>query len=74
MDDHIVELLRDRFDRLDAELSSLNTTLKEHTTLDALYWKKIDETEAQVSLLKWLSGSLLLSSLLAWFYSTFGKH
>ena len=74
MDDHIVELLRDRFDRLDKELAALNTTLKDHTVLDVMYWKKIDENEAQLSVFKWMTGSISGSALAAWFYSLFVKH
>ena len=74
MDEHIIELLRDRFDRIDQELSVLNSTFVAHTELDAKYWKKIDENEAQFSLIKWLLGSMSGSALLAWMYSLFSKH
>ena len=74
MDEHIIELLRDRFDRLDGELSVISTTLKEHCENDATYWKKIDANEAQLRVIKWLSSSAAGSALLAWFYSLFSKH
>ena len=74
MDEQIIELLRDRFDRLDVELSVISTTLKEHCENDATYWKKIDENEAQLRVIKWLSSSAAGSAVMAWLYSLFSKH
>ena len=74
MDEQLLELMRDRFDRLDNEMTSLNTTLKEHTEMDQRYWQKIDQQEAQISLIKWLGGSISMSGLLGWLFSHFGKH
>jgi len=74
MDANLMELLRDRFDKLDAELSRMNDALQSHTAMDALYWKKIDANEAQLSLVKWLGSGLSGSALLAWLYNKFGGH
>lgn len=74
MDDQVLELMRDQFERLHTELASLNTTLKEHTEMDQKYWQKIDAQEAQISLIKWLGSGLSISGLLGWLFSHFGKH
>ena len=74
MDEQIIELMRDRFDKLDAELHGIHLTIKEHTEMDALYWKKIDAHEAQISMIQWLSSALSGSALLAWLYTKFGGH
>lgn len=73
MDNQIIEMLRDRFGQLDAELCKLHGTLKEHVDLDALYWKKIDANEAKIDVLKWLFGivSAAGTAIAGWLV---GKH
>lgn len=70
----VIELLRDRFDKLDTELNDLHTTLKDHTKIDERYWGKIDQQEAQLSLVKWVSSGVSGSALIAWLYAKFGGH
>lgn len=74
MDEQLLELMRDRFDRLDTELSSLNVALRDHTKMDEQYWKKIDANEAQIGVLKWLFSGVSASGVLAWIYTNFAKH
>lgn len=74
MDEQLLELMRDRFDRLDTELSSLNVALRDHTKMDEQYWKKIDANEAQISLLKWIGGGVSGSALMGWLLQKFGTH
>ena len=73
MDEQIVELLRDRFDNLDRELKTINETIKDHVDTDTRYWKKIDQQEAQLSVVKWLTSGAAGTGLLAWLYNQF-KH
>lgn len=72
MDEQIIELMRDRFDKLNAELEMLHKTLRDHIEMDALYWKKIDTTEAQLTFVKWLVSGVSGSALLAWLTTKFG--
>lgn len=74
MDEQVLELMRDQFERLHQELGALNTTLKDHTDMDRQYWQKIDQQEAQISLIKWVGSGLSVSGLLGWLFSHFGKH
>jgi hypothetical protein len=62
-------MLQDRFDRQDEILADIQKNLREHVEVDQEYWKKIDVTEGNVDLLKWLFGSTLttlVGSGIAW--------
>ena len=56
MDDTVLALLRDRFDKIDADNKLMLETFTTHAEKDATYWTKIDGQNAQISLVKWLSG------------------
>ena len=72
MDDQLVAMIRDRFNKVDADNEILIHDLKEHTDKDAVYWRKIDEQHAQIGLMKWLIGTSAGSAALAWLYSKLG--
>lgn len=74
MDDNLLDLLRDRFDNLDKTLTTLNDTLKTHVEKDERYWQKIDKAEGQITLLKWVGGTISGGGLLGWLFTNFGKH
>ena len=56
MDPQLIEFIRDRFDAVDAMLKKVSEELETHANLDRAYWKKLDEHEAQLRLVKWLMG------------------
>ena len=72
MDQQIVQMIRDRFDGIDSKLDDASKVLKEHIAQDERYWRMIDEQRAQIALIKWLSGGLSGSAILAWLYAKFG--
>lgn len=72
MDHQLLELMRDRFDRVDSELTKLNDTLALHTAKDERYWTRIDTQEGQISLLKWMGSGLSISAAISWLYQKFG--
>lgn len=74
MDDQLIELIRDRFDSVDAKLNQQQASFELHAQNDEKYWKLIDEQQAQLSLIKWISSGLSGSALLAWLYTKFGGH
>jgi hypothetical protein len=71
MDDNILGLLRDRFNKVDRDNQEMLDCLKAHITKDELYWKKIDDQQAQIRLVKYLGGSGLGAAVLHWLYNTF---
>lgn len=69
MDPQLFELLVARFDKQDQMLEDINKNLREHTEKDEQYWTKIDVTEGQVDLLKWLFGGFSITTIgsaIAW--------
>ena len=69
MDEQLFELINERSDRQDRKLDRIEDLLSSHIEKDERYWKKIDVTEGQVSLLKWLFGgstATLVGSAFAW--------
>lgn len=74
MDDQLIEMIRDRFDDMGAKLDDAARHLKEHVDTDARYWRLIDEQQAQISLLRWMTGGGATTALATWLYSKFGGH
>ena len=72
MDDQLAEMIRDRFNKVDADNAVMIRDLKEHAVKDEAYWRQIDEHRAQLGLVKWLIGTSAGSAALAWLYSKFG--
>ena len=72
MDDQLVELLRDRFNAIDAKLDEAKESFDKHAASDEKYWKLIDAQKAQLSLVKWVTGGAAGSSLIAWLFNKFG--
>ena len=71
INDQLVDLLRDRFDRVDAALDDAKATMLAHIEKDERYWKQLDQQSGQISLLKWLGGGAGLSFLGKWLYDRF---
>lgn len=67
MDEQLLDMINRRFDSLDDTLKDLNTTMKDHVEKDERYWLKIDQQQAQISLMKWLLGGGAGAALIAWF-------
>lgn len=72
VDEQIVNMLRDRFDSVDAKLKEMSGSFDAHVEMDQVYWKKIDQQEAQVNVFKWITSGLSGSALMAWLYEKFG--
>jgi len=106
MDDHIFNLIRDRFDalndKLDLSTSALNkriddstklldqkmderatalqrrhdvthSSLADHVATDEKYWELINGQQAQMRLLRWLTGSAGFAALTSFVYEKFLK-
>jgi hypothetical protein len=74
VDEQIVGMIRDNFAQLHDKCDSIQASIQDHVKKDEIYWKDLDEMKGQMSLLKWLFGSLSLSGFGAWLFSNFGKH
>jgi hypothetical protein len=74
VDENIVGMIRDNFSQLHAKCDSIQESINVHVEKDEQYWKDLDEMKGQMSLVKWLFGSISLSGLGAWLFSNFGKH
>jgi len=68
----IIALLRDRFDAQDMVLRDIKESLVDHTKKDEHYWKMIDDQQAQLRMVKWMSTGLSGSALTAWLWNKFG--
>ncbi len=69
MDDQIVDFIRDQFDSVRKDISTLRDSMDRHTTKDEHYWKKVDEAEGQIKLLKWAASAGPVGALIVWLYS-----
>ena len=74
MDDQLIEMMRDRFDKVDRDNEQLLVDLKAHATKDEVYWQKVDAHYAQLALVKWLAGTSIGSAIMLWIYNHFIKH
>lgn len=66
MDDQVLAMMRDRFDALDEKLTAMTAALQAHHEKDERYWLKIDQQQAQISLMRWLLGGGAGAALIAW--------
>lgn len=71
-DDQILELLRDRFDKVDKDLSKLADDLSDHYEKDERYWGMIDEQQAQLKLIKRVAAGGGGAALFTWLATKFG--
>jgi hypothetical protein len=75
MDEQVLAMMRDRFDSLDETLKTMNASLTTHVEKDERYWLKIDQQQAQISLIRWLCGGGAGAALVAWIVEKkFGGH
>lgn len=74
MDDQTVNLLRDQFKQTNDKIDQLHNVVQEHVSQDQVYWKKLNEAEGQIKLLKYLSGAGPVGALVVWVYSKLGGH
>ncbi len=72
MDDQIVNLLRDRLEAIDNNVQRVHEAMESHLERDEHYWRKIDEQQAQLGVIKFLGSGVSGSALLAWLYNHFG--
>lgn len=73
MDEQVVQLLRDQFKLVNEKIDSLQETMQQHVTQDSEYWKRIDETQGQINMLKWIAGSGFGSGMVAAFIWVYDK-
>ena len=72
MDKQVVDMIRDRFDKVDIALEEVRTTFDKHSEKDEVYWRRVDQRDAQLSVFKWITGGMSGSALLAWIYEKLG--
>ena len=69
MDNQLFDMLRERFDRQDADNAEIKEMIKEHTKKDELYWSKLDQHETQLNTLKKVgAGFISAVGLVEWFF------
>ena len=71
VEDPMIQMIRDRFSNVDRDNKEMLDCLRDHIKKDELYWKKIDDQQAQMALVKWLAGTGVLGAIANWFYQTF---
>lgn len=52
LNSQLIEMIRDRFDAVDAKLDRAATAFDAHAKQDEKYWKLLDAQQAQLSLIK----------------------
>lgn len=52
LDTQLFSMIKDRFDSVDAKLDAAKCSFDEHAEKDAVYWRVLDEQQAQLSLIK----------------------
>jgi hypothetical protein len=76
MDEQHIELIRDTikqgFENTNQKIDGMSEALSRHVEKDEVYWKKIDDQEAQIRLVKGVGGSGLVVSAVAWLWQKFG--
>ena len=70
MDTQTVELIRDAikdgFAHTNQKIDELTESFQSHVGKDENYWRKMDEQQAQLRLVKWLGGTGLGASGVMW--------
>ena len=72
LNQQLFDMLRDRFDVIDASIKDVKSLIEVHTEKDEHYWKMIDDQQAQLRMVKWLSTGLSGSALTAWLWNKLG--
>lgn len=52
MDSQLFDMMKARFDNVDAKLDAAKESFDAHAATDASYWKALDEQQAQLLLIK----------------------
>ena len=52
MDQQLFDMIRSRFDNIDAKLDAAKESFDSHAATDASYWRVLDEQQTQISLIK----------------------
>lgn len=52
MDSQLFDMMKARFDNVDAKLDAAKESFDAHAATDASYWRVLDEQQAQLSLIK----------------------
>ena len=55
-DEQVVKLIENQLDQLNSRLDIIHNDIKDHLNKDLEYWRKVDQQEAQLSLLRYLAG------------------
>lgn len=71
-DDAILELLRDRFNKVDDDLRKIAGDLADHYDKDEHYWNMIDAQQVQLTLIKKGATAVVGTGLLGWLATKFG--
>ena len=68
MDSQLFDMMKARFDNVDAKLDAAKESFDAHAATDASYWKVLDEQQAQLSLIKRMFqvGGTLLGAVMAY--------
>ena len=57
-DEQVVALITKQLDQLNNRLDIIHTDINDHLEKDFNYWRKVDQQEAQLSLLRYLVSGL----------------
>ena len=71
MDKDHLEILLHSLRSIEDRCQNIQETMADHIEADQGYWKKVDQMEGQVSLIKWVVGAVGLGGLATFFT---GKH
>lgn len=74
MDEQIIDMIRDQFQSMNGKIDKLQESVQGHLDDDKLYWTKIDQTDGQISLIKWIIGSGTVGAFILFVYNFFAKH
>ena len=55
-DEQVIKLISNQLDMLNSRLDVIHGDIKDHLDKDLSYWRKVDQQEAQLSLLRYLVG------------------
>ena len=73
MDEQHIELIRDTikqgFENTNDKIDALTVALSDHVKKDDSYWKKIDDQQAQIRLVKAVGSSGLVVSAALWLWN-----
>ena len=57
-DEQVIKLIENQLNQLNDRLDIIHSDIKDHLYKDLEYWRKVDQQEAQLSLLRYLVGGI----------------